>query len=107
MTDKIVVLNTCGSEAEAEQLARHLVEHRLAACVSIAPQIRSFYRWQGAVESSQEWLLLIKTSRPLFDRLRAAIEASHSYEVPEVIALPVVDGAPNYLDWVQTSLGAE
>jgi periplasmic divalent cation tolerance protein len=104
MTDKIVVLNTCGSEAEAERLARLLVDQRLAACVSIAPQIRSFYRWNGAVERSEEWLLLIKSSRPLFERLRAALEAAHSYEVPEVIALPVVDGAASYLDWLQASL---
>ena len=75
MTDKIVVLNTCGSEAEAERLARLLVEQRLAACVSIVPRIRSVYRWNGAVESSEEWLLLIKSSRPLFEPLRAALAA--------------------------------
>jgi periplasmic divalent cation tolerance protein len=107
MTDKIVVLNTCGSEAEAERLACLLIDQRLAACVSIAPHIRSFYRWKGAVESSEEWLLLIKSSRPLFDRLRAAIESEHSYEVPEVLALPVVDGAASYLDWLQSGLEAD
>jgi periplasmic divalent cation tolerance protein len=107
MTDKIVVLNTCGSEAEAERLARLLIDQRLAACVSIAPKIRSFYRWKGAVESAEEWLLVIKSSRPVFDRLRAVLEGEHSYEVPEVLALPVVDGASNYLDWIQTSLGAD
>src|SRR5271165_3018732 len=74
MTDKIVVLNTCGSEAEAERLARLLVERRLAACVSIVPRLRSVYRWNGAVESAEEWLLLIKSSRPLFESLRAALE---------------------------------
>jgi len=104
MTDKIVVLNTCGSEAEAERLARMLVDQRLAACVSIAPRLRSFYRWNSAVESSEEWLLVIKSSRPLFERLCAALEGAHSYEVPEVLALPVVDGAPAYLDWLQASL---
>jgi periplasmic divalent cation tolerance protein len=104
MTDKIVVLNTCGSEAEAERLARLLLDQRLAACVSIAPQLRSFYRWNGAVERSEEWLLLIKSSRPLFERLRAVLEAAHSYEVPEVLALPVVDGAAGYLDWMQANL---
>jgi periplasmic divalent cation tolerance protein len=107
MTDKIVVLNTCGSEAEAERLARLLVDLRLAACVSIAPRIRSIYRWNGAVESSEEWLLLIKSSRSLFEPLRAALEGAHSYQVPEVLALPVVDGAANYLDWLQANLGAE
>jgi periplasmic divalent cation tolerance protein len=107
MTDKIVVLNTCGSEADAERLARLLVDRRLAACVSIAPRVRSFYRWNGAVESSEEWLLLIKSSRTLFDPLRAAIEQAHSYDVPEVLALPVVDGAAAYLDWLQASLQPE
>jgi periplasmic divalent cation tolerance protein len=104
MTDKIVVLSTCGSEEEAEGLARLLVDQRLAACVTVAPRVRSFYRWKGAVESAEEWLLLIKSSRPLFEKLRAAIESSHSYEVPEMLALPVVDGAAPYLDWLQTNL---
>jgi periplasmic divalent cation tolerance protein len=104
MTDKIVVLNTCGSEAEAERLARLLVDQHLAACVSIVPKLRSFYRWNGAVESAEEWLLLIKSSRPLFERLRAALEKAHSYEVPEVLALPVVDGAAGYLEWLDGSL---
>ncbi len=107
MTDKIVVLNTCGTAEEAERLARHLVEQRLAACVSIAPRLRSFYRWKGEIESAEEWLLVIKSSRPLFDRLRLAIESSHSYEVPEVLAIPVVDGAANYLEWMDHNLGAE
>jgi periplasmic divalent cation tolerance protein len=104
MTDKIVVLNTCAHEEEAERIARLLVDRRLAACVSIVPRVRSFYRWKGAVESSEEWLLLIKSSRPLFDQLRAAIEVAHSYEVPEVLALPVVDGAAPYLDWLGANL---
>jgi periplasmic divalent cation tolerance protein len=106
MTDKIVVLTTCGSEAEAERLARLLVEQRLAACVSVAPRLRSFYRWNSAVESAEEWLLLIKSARPLFERLCAALELAHSYEVPEVLALPVVDGSAGYLEWLQASLGA-
>src|SRR5277367_511474 len=96
MTDKIVVLNTCASEAEAERLARLLLDQRLAACVSIVPRLRSFYRWKGAVEQSEEWLLLIKSSRPLFEALRAALEQAHSNEVPEVLALPVVEGSAGY-----------
>jgi periplasmic divalent cation tolerance protein len=104
MTDKIVVLNTCGSEEEAERLARALIEQRLAACVNIVPRMRSIYRWKGAVESAEEWLLLIKSSRPLFERLRTALESAHSFEVPEVLALPVVDGAAGYLDWLEANL---
>jgi periplasmic divalent cation tolerance protein len=104
MTDKIVVLSTCGSEDEAEQLARLLIDRRLAACVNIVPRVRSVYRWNGAVESAEEWLLLIKSSRPLFEQLRAALEGAHSYEVPEVLALSVVDGAAPYLDWLRVNL---
>jgi periplasmic divalent cation tolerance protein len=104
MTDKIVVLSTCGGEDEAERLARLLVERRLAACVSIVPRVRSIYRWNGAVESSEEWLLLIKSSRPLFDELRAAIESAHSYQVPEILAFTVVDGAAPYLGWLDANL---
>jgi periplasmic divalent cation tolerance protein len=104
MTDKIVVLSTCGSEDEADRLARLLIERRLAACVSVVPRLRSVYRWKGVVESSDEWLLLIKSSLPLFDRLRGTIEGAHSNQVPEVLALPVIDGAAPYLDWLQANL---
>jgi periplasmic divalent cation tolerance protein len=106
MTDKIVVLSTCATEAEAEKLARALVEARVAACVNIVPGVRSIYRWQGAVESAAECLLVIKSSRARFGELRAALEKAHSYEVPEVLALPVVEGAPNYLSWLESQLGA-
>src|SRR5690349_19746601 len=104
MTDKIVVLSTCASAEEAEKIARGLVEARLAACVSVLPGARSFYRWKGVIENSAEWLLLIKTSREKFDGLRTELEKVHSYEVPEVIALPIVDGAANYLNWLETEL---
>jgi periplasmic divalent cation tolerance protein len=104
MTDKIVVLSTCASEEEAETLARSVVEQRLAACVNVIPRIRSYYRWKGALESSEEWLLLIKSSRDRFSELMAALEKAHSYEIPEVLALPVVDGAANYLNWIEVNL---
>jgi periplasmic divalent cation tolerance protein len=107
MTDKIVVLSTCASEAEAETLARSMVEQRLAACVNVIPRIRSYYRWKGALESAEEWLLLIKSSRDRFHELMAALEKAHSYEVPEVLALQVVDGAANYLNWIEVSLRDE
>ena len=100
MTDKIVVLSTCGSEEEAVRIARALVEDQLAACVNIVPQIRSIYRWQGAVEDGTEWLLIIKTKRELFPAVSAKIRTVHSYEVPEAIALPIVDGLPDYLAWI-------
>jgi periplasmic divalent cation tolerance protein len=106
MTDKIVVFSTAASAEEAEKIARSLVEARLAACVNVIPEIRSFYRWQGKTEESAEWLLVIKSSRERFDALRAAVEKLHSYDVPELIALPVVEGARNYLNRMDGELGA-
>jgi periplasmic divalent cation tolerance protein len=106
MTDKIVVFSACATEEEAEKIARMLVEARLAACVNIVPGARSIYRWQGAIESAAEWLLIIKSSRQIFALLCAALERAHSYQIPEVLALPVVEGAPNYLNWLEDELGA-
>jgi periplasmic divalent cation tolerance protein len=107
MTDKIVVLNTCGSVEEAEVLARRLIDQRLAACVSVVAPVKSFYRWKGEITDSAEWLLIIKTSRPLFSQLKSLLESSHTYEVPEVIAMPIVEGSANYLAWLDSELPAE
>jgi periplasmic divalent cation tolerance protein len=104
MTDKIVILSTCGSEEEAAKVARLLVEERLAACVNVVPRVSSFYRWEGKIESGEEWLLVIKSSRRFFQQLRATLEQAHSYEVPEVIAIAVEDGAPGYLSWMDANL---
>ena len=106
MTDKIVVLSTCGSPGEASALARELVRSRLAACVNVVPQVQSYYWWKGEIAESGEWLLVIKSSRDRFDRLRAVLEKAHSYELPEVLALPVVDGSPNYLGWLTKELAS-
>jgi periplasmic divalent cation tolerance protein len=106
MTDKIVVLSTASTAAEAETIARRLVDDRLAACVNVVTGVRSFYRWKGKIEKSPEWLLVIKSSRGRFEELRAALEKLHSYDVPEVIALPVVEGTKNYLHWMEGELGA-
>jgi periplasmic divalent cation tolerance protein len=104
MTDKIVVLTTCESEKQAEKLAHTLVDQRLAACVNLFPKARSIYRWEGKIEDSAEWLLLIKSRRDLFTVLRAEIQKIHTYEVPEVIAIPVVDGTEAYLGWLDGQL---
>lgn len=104
MTDKIVVLSTCATEDEAGRIARRLIERKLAACVNVLPGARSFYRWQGRVENAQEWLLIIKSSRAIFERLRVAIEELHSYQVPEVVAIPIVEGSANYMNWLQGEL---
>ena len=104
MTDKIVVLSTCGSPEEAGKIARELVSQRLAACVSIVPGVRSLYHWKGALEDSQEMLLLIKSTRELFPRLKTELSRIHSYEVPEIVTLPVEDGAERYLAWMDAEL---
>jgi periplasmic divalent cation tolerance protein len=102
---KFVVLVTCATAREAEQIARTLVEQRLAACVNlIGTPVRSIYRWQGKIETASEYLLVIKTSREKLAGLREQVERLHSYDVPEVIALPIVAGSPQYLRWLEGSL---
>ncbi|WP_035992878.1 divalent-cation tolerance protein CutA [Leptolyngbya sp. KIOST-1] len=98
-----IVLITAGSEAEADRLAHHLVETRLAACVSVFP-VRSLYRWQGEVQRDTEWQLMVKTDLSQFEALSQAIAAHHSYEVPEIVALPIVAGLPAYLSWLQAQV---
>jgi len=107
MTDKIVVLSTCATEEDAERLARLLVEKRLAACVNVVPGVRSYYRWKGAVESAGECLLIVKSSRELFPSLSAALEKAHPYEIPEALAIAVLDGTANYLNWLAAGLRGE
>lgn len=101
MTDFIVILVTTGSEAEAETIAKALVEEQLAACVNIANPIRSIYRWEGSVADDREWLLLIKARAAHFPRIETRVKALHSYQVPEVIALPIIAGAGGYLRWLE------
>jgi periplasmic divalent cation tolerance protein len=107
MTDKILVLVTCRSRKEARKIARALVEQRLAACVSaIGVPVASTYRWKGRVESAKEFLLLIKTSQKRFAAVRDTVRKLHSYEVPEIIALPIAAGSRTYLDWIASSVNA-
>jgi len=106
ITDKIVVLSTCATQEEAAKLARALVESRVAACVTILPGARSVYRWQGAIESAAECLLIIKSSQPLFEPLRTVLEKAHAYDVPELLAMPVIAGSPKYMNWLEGQLGA-
>ncbi len=107
MTDKIVVLSTCASAEEAERIARRLVEARVAACVNVVPGMRSFYYWKGSMEESSEYLLVIKSRRGLYERLQSELRKVHSYEVPEILALSVVDGEPAYLEWMDAELSRE
>lgn len=101
MADTIIALITCGDKEQAFLIARALVEEHLAACVNVLPPIQSIYRWKGAVESAREVLLLAKTTERSFPSLRDRIVELHSYEVPEVIAVPVVAGLEAYLNWLR------
>ncbi|HVT92926.1 MAG TPA: divalent-cation tolerance protein CutA [Bryobacteraceae bacterium] len=102
--DKIVVLSTCASREEAQRIARTLVEARLAACVNIIPSVTSVYRWEGRIVESAELLLIIKSSVELLRRLQEELQRLHSYEVPEILAVPVTGGLENYLNWMQGEL---
>lgn len=104
MTNKRLVLTTASSAEESKKIARALVERRLAACVNIVPRIASVFRWEGEVEESEEYLLLIKTTEEAFPRLRAAIQELHSYNLPECIALVIEDGSVPYLGWIDESV---
>lgn len=95
-----VILVTTGSEAEAETIATALLEERLVACVSILSPVRSLYRWEGKIADDREWLLVIKTRVERFAVVEARVRALHSYEVPEVISLPLLAGSAGYLDWI-------
>jgi periplasmic divalent cation tolerance protein len=100
MTDALVVLVTTPTAERAAELARALVEERLAACGNVVPGLRSVYRWEGKVQDEPEALLLLKTTRARFEALRARVVALHPYEVPEVVALPVEAGSAPYLAWI-------
>src|SRR5438309_262903 len=104
MTDKIVLVTTCESAAEADTIASALVEKKLAACVNILPGVTSVYRWKGSVDRASEIMLLIKTGRALLAQVQAEIGRLHSYEVPELIALQIVDGSERYLEWLGEGL---
>ena len=107
MTSAIVVLVTVGSEQEAETIATALLEERLAACVNVASPVRSLYRWEGRIADDREWQLVIKTQARLFEALAARVRALHSYDVPEIIALPVLAGTTDYVDWIQNETKSE
>jgi len=101
MTDALVVFCTCQDQAQAHLVAEALIEARLAACVNILSPLQSIYRWQGKVERAEETLLLIKTTPERFIALRERIAELHSYETPEIIAVPVADGSQKYLSWLR------
>ena len=109
MTDSgkcAVTLTTCGSPQEAEEIAKGLVAERLAACVQIVP-ITSHYRWQGKLTRDEEFLLLIKAPAGRYGAIEEYIQAHHSYELPEIVRMPIESGLPGYLKWLHESTRGE
>jgi periplasmic divalent cation tolerance protein len=100
MNTYIQVTTTTETKEQAQKIAQYLVEQKIAACVQIIGPITSIYRWKGKVENTQEWLCLIKTQDDLYNKVEAAIKSQHSYETPEIIALPIVKGSKEYLNWL-------
>jgi periplasmic divalent cation tolerance protein len=99
-----LVLTTCPSMEEAEALAEKILQARLAACVNIVPGVKSLYEWKGKLERDQEFLLLIKSRSEGFPELEKLVQSSHSYELPELIAVPIEQGLAPYLNWIDTQL---
>jgi periplasmic divalent cation tolerance protein len=104
MTDKLLIMTTTGSDSEARQIATTLVVRKLAACVNIVPKIHSVYRWKDNVETSEEFLLVIKTLKAQQEQVQAAIRELHSYELPECIAISIDGGGLEYLNWITDSV---
>lgn len=107
MNEFIQVFTTTESRAQAETIALALLERRLAACVQIGGPIHSKYWWQGRLEGAQEWFCLIKTRERLYGDVEREIKAVHSYETPEIVALPIVAGSRQYFSWIADSTGAD
>jgi periplasmic divalent cation tolerance protein len=106
MTEYIQVLTTVENKADAEKIARSLVAEKLAACVQILGPLTSYFHWQGKLDTVGEYLCLIKSRNDLFAELETAIKDLHPYEVPEILAIPVVKGGKEYLDWMAAELRA-
>nr|MBC7244064.1 divalent-cation tolerance protein CutA [Chloroflexota bacterium] len=110
MARHLVVFITAGSSEEAQRIAHALVEERLAACVNIVLPVQSVYRWQGKIQVDQEALLVVKTAAEVVEKLAKRVKQLHSYELPEIIAVPILVGAEDYLRWmdeqIQVSVGS-
>ena len=104
MTEFIQVFITVNDKDKAKEMAGILLEKKLAACVQISGPVTSLYRWEGSLEEDQEWLLIIKTGEPLYTELEEQIKKIHDYEVPEILAVPVLDGNKDYLKWLKNEL---
>jgi periplasmic divalent cation tolerance protein len=103
--ETIVVYITAPNEDEAARIAKAIVEERLAGCINIVKGIRSIYNWQGKIEDDAEVLMIVKTQRHLFEPLKRRVKELHSYTVPEIIALPIIEGSEDYLNWLKEVTG--
>ena len=106
MTEYIQVLTTVEHKTDAEKIARTLVEKKLAACVQIVGPVASYFHWQGKLDSASEYLCLIKSREDLFNELEKEISSLHPYEVPEILAVPIIKGNKSYLNWLAAELVA-
>ena len=104
MESYLIVLTSCASQEEAEKIVQKVLKARLIACANILPGVKSFFWWKGAIDSGGESLLIIKTKKATFKALVKKVKEVHSYDVPEIIALPIVDGSGDYLKWIEDSL---
>lgn len=104
MKSYIQVSTTTETKEDAQKIAQYLVEQKLAACVQITGPIESTYRWKGKMETASEWLCLIKTRDNLFEKVEDAIKKLHPYETPEIIALPIIRGSREYLNWLDNEI---
>ncbi|MEM3398941.1 MAG: divalent-cation tolerance protein CutA [Nitrososphaerota archaeon] len=105
MNSYIQVLTTTNSKEKAEEIARRLLEKRLAGCVQIIGPIRSMYWWRNVIEEAEEWMCFIKTRAELYGDVEKLIRSLHSYEVPEIISLPITTGYKRYLEWLSSEVG--
>ncbi len=99
--DTLIVLVTASSQEEALRIGRRVVEKKLAACVTVVPNVTSVFEWEGKVCEEHEWLLVMKSNADAYETLEAEVKTLHSYEVPEILALSVVKGSSEYLAWVK------
>ena len=104
MGSYIQIITTTEKKEDAEKIAMALVEKRLAACVQIAGPITSLYRWKGNIEKAQEWQCWIKSKEVLYKEIEKAIKSVHPYEVPEIIAMPIIAGSRDYLEWLESEV---
>ena len=100
----IIVMVTTASKVEAETIVQRLLEAKLIACANIAGSVQSHFHWSGKIDKAEEYLIFMKSRKDLFEKLSESVKALHSYEVPEILAVPVVDGSKAYLDWLDNCL---